>query len=559
MSLIINHNMMAMTAARNLANVYDALSTSTQRLSSGLRINSAADDAAGLAVRETMRADIAVLNQGVRNAGDAISLIQTAEGALSVIDEKLIRMKELAEQAATGSYTTAQREIMDSEYQAMADEIDRIANATDFNGIKLLDGSVSAQSSSGIKIHFGTANDSAEDYYYINVGDMRATESSGLQVGGGATAEILTASTGFATKDSTSIGTGYFGYYYDQSADQSGTNTEIGDLAGFYQVTSGANTLSDLVQQINQGTAARAFATISDPAGDIADEDSIIQIGDQKVIYLDVSTQDSLTSDGTYTGNSYIILTSDGLAGTTQVSADAAAADIQSAVMAAVNAYADNVWAISGTSGTEVMFVAENPGAAGNNIAISTAGGNYIASIAGDYFSGGGETWATASAVQGTNNQYFLRLTGNDKGDNYDINIANPNTLLSLSNLGTWTESTTDFSETQDASGSGSWDGADILTQSAAQAALTQIDSAISSKDQARANLGALQNRLENTITNLTVQAENLQAAESRISDVDVATEMTEFTKNNILVQAATSMLAQANTLPQLALTLMGG
>ena len=143
MSLVINHNLMAMNAARNLGNSYNNLSTSVARLSSGMRINSAADDAAGLAIREMMRTDIRVLNQGVRNANDAISLIQTADGALSVVDEKLTRMKELAEQAATGTYTSAQRLIMDSEYQAMASEISRIAMATDFNGVKLLDGSLS--------------------------------------------------------------------------------------------------------------------------------------------------------------------------------------------------------------------------------------------------------------------------------------------------------------------------------------------------------------------------------------------------------------------------------
>jgi flagellin len=143
MSLVINHNLMAMNAARNLGNSYNNLSTSVARLSSGMRINSAADDAAGLAIREMMRTDIRVLNQGVRNANDAISLIQTADGALSVVDEKLTFMKELAEQAATGTYTSAQRLIMDSEYQAMASEISRIAMATDFNGVKLLDGSLS--------------------------------------------------------------------------------------------------------------------------------------------------------------------------------------------------------------------------------------------------------------------------------------------------------------------------------------------------------------------------------------------------------------------------------
>lgn len=293
MGLIINHNLMAMNAARSLSISYGHLATSVQRLASGLRVNSAADDAAGLAVREMMRTDIRVLNQGVRNANDAMSMIQTADGALSVIDEKLTRMKELAEQAATGTYTTAQRMIMDSEYQAMASEITRIANATDFNGVKLLDGSLSGSGVGGgtgnqMKIHFGTGNSSAEDYYYVKIGTATA---SALGVG----------------------------------------NSQAADHAGY---------------------------TIS--------------------------------------------------------------------------------------------------------------------------------------------------------------------------------------------------------TQSAAQNALEALNAAVETKDNIRANLGALSNRLANTVSNLSIQAENLQSAESRISDVDVATEMTNFTSTQIKVQAAVAMLTQANTLPQLALRLMG-
>lgn len=293
MSLVINHNLMAMNAARSLNISYSRLATSVQRLSSGLRVNSAQDDAAGLAVREMMRTDISTINQGVRNANDAISLIQTADGAFSVIDEKLVRMKELAEQAATGTYTTAQRMIMDSEYQAMASEITRIANATDFNGVKLLDGSLSGTGVDGgvgnqMKIHFGTGNSSAEDYYYI---------------------------------------------------------------------------------RINNSTA------------------SALGVGNAAVV-------------------------------------------------------------------------------------------------------GAGFT---------------------------------------------------------------------ISTQSAAQMALDAINSAVSIKDTIRANLGGIANRLANTISNLSIQAESLQSAESQISDVDVASEMTEFTRNQVLVQAGVAMLAQANSLPQLALKLMGG
>ena len=187
MSLIINHNLMAMNAARNLSSSFSSLSVSTSRLSSGLRINSASDDAAGLAIRELMRADIAALNQGVRNANDAISLLQTADGALQVIDEKLIRMKELAEQAATGTYSSDQRLIIDSEYQAMASEITRIASATDFNGVYLLNGNLSGthdgsglKASGQLKIHFGPANDSSEDYYYI---EIKSATASSLGVG----------------------------------------------------------------------------------------------------------------------------------------------------------------------------------------------------------------------------------------------------------------------------------------------------------------------------------------------------------------------------------------
>ena len=310
MSLVVNHNMMAMNVARNLNAHYGNLSTSTQRLSSGLRINSAADDAAGLAVSELQRADIATLQQGSRNANDAISLSQVADGSLGIIDEKIIRMKELAEQAATGTYDSTQRLMIESEYQQMASEITRIANSTDFNGIKLLDGTLSAldradgkihdgsgmTSIGALKVHFGTSNDSAEDYYYVVIGDSTA---SALGIGNQA-----------------------------------------------YQIVNGEKQLRD---------------------------------------------------------------------------------------------------------------------------------------------------------------------------------------------------------------------GGTVSTQEAAQKALNALNQAIISKDKIRAHLGAMQNRLENTISNLNIQAENLQAAESRIRDVDVATEMTEFTRQQILTQSAVAMLGQANSLPQMALQLIGG
>jgi len=153
--LVIKNNLMASNAARHLGRNYSALASSVQRLSSGLRINSAKDDAAGLAVRELMRADVAVIKQGSRNANDGISMLQTMEGAMASIDDALIRMKELAEQAATGSYSDSQRTIMNNEFAQMASEITRIAGDTKFNSIHLLD---SASSANNATIHFGVGS-----------------------------------------------------------------------------------------------------------------------------------------------------------------------------------------------------------------------------------------------------------------------------------------------------------------------------------------------------------------------------------------------------------------
>jgi flagellin len=197
--LVITHNMMADTALRNLTAVYAALAKSINALSSGLRINGAADDAAGLAFREMMRASVAALDQGVRNANDAISMLQTFDGAAQVIDEKLIRMKELAMQAATGTYSTSQRTIMNNEFSAMRDEITRIANATSFNDISGLN------SSGTIKIHFGAGNSSAADYYYVNMQDMTATAlgigSLSIATQASAQGALGTVDTAIGTKD----------------------------------------------------------------------------------------------------------------------------------------------------------------------------------------------------------------------------------------------------------------------------------------------------------------------------------------------------------------------
>jgi len=604
MGLVINHNMMAMTAARNLSTVYKQLSTSTERLSSGLRVNSAADDAAGLAIRELMRADITVIQQGVRNAYDGISMIQTAEGALSVIDEKLIRMKELAEQAATGTYTTVQREIMNSEYQAMAAEIDRIANATEFNGIKLLNGSTEAvHGGSGIKIHFGAGNSASEDYYFVRVGDVRATPSTGLGVGQTTTnSDVWYNENSLGATDGSALSAtdGYLAFAYDYDnlrTSGSAVSTQLDNLYGIFKVDSadggtGSYDLDDLVAAINQGTASRVTINIdfTSAASSVAEGFNItcaapahIIVGNVKIgLYQSAAT--FLDSDVD------VQLQADNLLNS----------DFAEALTSAINSVtAGNVFAVwnGDTSGGAIMVFSREAGAAGNGLAVredvsgaaatdmlyftgdtgSITSGAAATGITEGTFSGGGESWVTAEAVLDDNGRYHLQITGNTGGVQRDIvffsagsatgygsgGISNGSATGWLASLSSYDEEAVgEWIQLYDSSGSGgatslSDPGRNILTQSAAQLALDALDTAIEHKDRVRASLGAFQNRLENTITQLNIQAENLQAAESRISDVDVATEMTEFTKNMILAQAATAMLAQANSISQLALTLL--
>lgn len=202
--LAIKNNIMAENAARHLGMSYDALAKSVERLSSGLRINSAKDDAAGLAVREEMRSNIAVLQQGSRNALDGISMLQTMEGAMSTIDEALIRMRQLAEQAATGSYSDPQRVIMDEEFAEMAAEINRIAGAIEFNGNKLLN------STATITIQFGGTT---ADQVDIEGCDMTSA-TLGLSTASIATAAdaqlaLATVANAITTKDTARASFGY--------------------------------------------------------------------------------------------------------------------------------------------------------------------------------------------------------------------------------------------------------------------------------------------------------------------------------------------------------------
>ena len=483
MSLVVNHNLMAANTARNLNAHYSRLATSTQRLSSGLRINSAADDAAGLAIRELQRADIAALQQGARNANDAISMIQVADGALGIIDEKLIRMKELAEQAATGTYDSTQRLMIESEYQAMASEITRIANATDFNGMKLLDGTLDGEhdgskmtATGKMKIHFGTGNDSAEDYYYITAGECTA-QAFGL---GSASTwdDVQNRAVDAFTKE-------FERQIKDIYADDP---AEMGKQLAFLEDDEATGKLG-FKTYLND-----YFNAATDPAN-----------------AFDTIKADENWADGTeWAGNSSVL-------GEFLAKTDAAEAkEYYNGLRTSEKQKLDYYF------GQAALTKMQDEGLAGiaNKYGIQV-NMNECASEA--EFNGDYKDFASVTA--GMDDAAFTAAIEATKAKVGDMDAA----------------------------------GMTIETQEDAQMALEAINKAIEEKDKIRAHLGAVQNRLENTVSNLNIQAENLQAAESRISDVDVATEMTQFVRNQILTQSAVAMLGQANSLPQMAMQLIGG
>lgn len=497
----INHNLAASGVANTLNSHYGRLASSMRHLSTGLRIHSAADDAAGLAIRELMRSDISVLSQGMRNANDAISMLQVADGALAIIDEKLIRMKELAEQAATGTYDSTQRLMIDSEFRAMAAEIDRIALATDFNGIHLLDGSLSGEhdgrqldSAGAMKIHFGTGNDSAEDYYYVKIGEC-TTKALGLH-------------------DPEKI------FTIDK-------NAQIPDWL------KDANTTINIQTHTAVLSIASRRAGAGSPAG-------IPGLKGQDYYELPVGLENvRITSSNasTYAHKPHVnLFTRSGkqLTGHTIEPPndwwnDLPATDV-------INAMVRNKLMDAGATWSADFAQAGVPkNEAGMSILIDPAHpqnerqGDEVITI----------DKITADLV------FVIGGHENTSCNNYNLKVE------ARIPDGIWAGLT--FTEVDGDTTS----PARIDTQEKAQQALQRIENAIVSKDTIRAHLGALKNRLENTVTNLSVQGKNMQAAESRISDTDVAQEMMQFVRNQIMSQAAVAMLGQANSYPSMLMKLV--
>ena len=462
----IGNNISAMNTLNRLTVNNSQLSKSLEKLSSGSAINRASDDAAGLAISEKMRAQIAGLEQASKNAQDGISLVQTAEGALDQTHTALRRMYTLAMQAKNGTITTEDRSKIQDEINARINEIDRVADTANFNGIKLFDGSLE----DGLTGLTYTEKATAADVVAGSAATAPDAETTG------ALAVTVTAAV-------------------EVTFGAANTVDATAEVKAQYNALIDALATDGIDINISSDSTNPDGITLSLSGYTLT---GTIDIGD------DGAQSIAISQDGTALGSISFTLSAD------SIGSEALVADKTVNVKLAANAV-DAVVAVN----------------EGDDIVRTDGVGKAL------------ELQIGASSAD---------------ADKIDVSINRMNAASLLVQADGTTTALTDLSE----AGDGSLMSLDMTTPEAASAAINSINSAIEKVSEQRASLGAVQNRLEQTIENLSTTAENMSAAESRIRDVDMAKEMTNFTKNSILSQASQAMLAQANALPQGVLQLLG-
>ncbi|MEC9490267.1 MAG: flagellin [Halanaerobiales bacterium] len=491
----INTNIAALNSYNQLKNTQNNLSKSLQRLSSGKRINGAADDAAGLAISEKMKAQINGLGQAQRNAQDGISMIQTAEGALKESHAILQRMRELAVQSANDTNTEADREEIQKEVDQLSGELSRISNTTEFNTQTLLNGAIQEGTngeavfqigankgqnlSIGINAMDASSLGVAEDVASVSAKVDTTTPIKAADIDGSAHVQEGTYSIEFDSattdaylkdEDGNTLATAT---YADSTAEELTFSTDDGDVT----ISKDGSAVSGSSYDVNIGASGSDLSESTNTVG---------------LAGVQMNNSEAL-SEGTYT------ITYDATAGSESTTLKDSSGEV-----------VDTVSGVLAASGT-VDFTVD-----GETITATVGSGGPTA--------GDSEFTVTHSDYESGTSEAATDSDGDGKIDT-DAKVAK---------------------------------GIDVRTQANADKAIAVLDEALANVSSERSKLGALQNRLDHTINNLNTSQENLTAAESRISDVDMAREMMSFTKNQILSQAGTAMLAQANQLPQGVLQLLG-
>ena len=491
MALSVVTNTASLNAQRNLTKSGEGLATAMQRLSSGMRINSAKDDAAGLQISNRLTSQINGLGVAQRNANDGISMAQTAEGAMQESTNILQRMRDLALQSANGSNSASDREALQKEVAQLQTELTRIANTTSFGDTQLLNGS------------FGTKS--------FQVG-ANANETISLGLTSTRAADIGTNKLDLA---STSIG----------GLGQAGS-TGAGDTSGGNNVA--ASTYSIIGRS---GTAVTVTTLADEEANAIAEK--INANADVTGVTADARTQVELSSLGATANVSFTLNGS-------VVSASANFSDLANAI----NEKSGQTGVAATISGTGNLMLTDETGGDIDIQDFKEAGGTGTVVAKGVSYDGTLGAAATLGGATSTDSESFagsIRLTSTES---YSVTAADASLAAS----------TAAASSMLDSVGS-----IDINTQMGAQDSLDVIDGALANIDSQRASLGAIQNRFSHTISNLANIQENVSASRSRIQDTDFAVETANMTKNQILQQAGTSILSQANQIPQAAISLIGG
>jgi len=522
MPSIINTNMAALNAQRNLSTSQTALQTSLQRLSSGLRINSAKDDAAGLAISSRMTSQIAGNMQAARNANDGISMAQTAEGALSQISDNLQRMRDLSVQAANGSNSASDRAAIQSEIGQLQQEVTRVASQTSFNGTNLLDGTltsaqfqVGANANQTINAAIGSAASNA-------IGtSMLATNNT--VTGQGMSVAVASTSAGAIGASNTKAQTltiAGSGSNATRTVSVSATSVNTGGVAT--NTAGSAHDIAAGVNGVSTSTGVTATATTSLELSGFAAGTVSLKIQGNPTA---AGTLSATTVTATLTGANDLA----GLAaainaqqGATGVSA---VADLISGKVTLSNSQGYDIGVGNNTTSTAIKVQGLNASGVTSGTAATLAASGNLADTA---TVGGTVSFTSPSAYTVSSDK--ASTAGGLFGTVTAANVVNGSALSAVSTI-------------------------DVTTlvgsiPSGANNAINVLDGALNNINSARASLGAMQNRFSSVVNNLQTTSENLTASRSRIQDTDFAAETAQLTRGQILQQAGTAMLAQANALP---------
>lgn len=528
MAMTINTNIQSLNAQRNLGTSQSSLSTSMQRLSSGLRINSAKDDAAGMAIASRMQTQITGLNQAQRNANDGVSLAQTAEGALSTIGGNLQRIRELAVQSRNATNSTEDRAALQKEVDQLKSEIDRVATTTSFNGTNLLDGSFTSKAFQvGANQGELISIDSIQNASVKSLGNWDSVAISAKVTGsipdGGAIAAVASKTAVAAT----------FADVSTTAANSGSYKLEVGGVVVINKdISNGGSVTAADINTALDSTAVKDALTAAGitVAGAVGTTGGSLQFTKADGNAFNVKQ----TTTGTVTGAGFAAGFAD--------AAGVASTGGTPATNATYGALAGDAFTLKGTSGSAINI--EVPAAA----TAAERSSKLVTAINAQT----DKTGVTAAIVNGA-----LSLTSS-KG-NFTIGSS-----LSATALQDATGLTAGVSGAA-AGGTSFVKGAtqtgfsslDISTVGGADNAILAMDAALKSVNSARADLGAIQNRFESVVSNLSVNSENLSASKSRIMDADFASETANLSRSQILQQAGTAMVAQANQLPQGVLSLL--